>query len=50
MTFRTGAWDEYQGFGHEGEYLLSLTVQKRTKRNLASFISLPLITRESSRF
>ena len=50
MTFRTGVLDEYPGFGHYGEYLLSLTFQKRTKRNLASFSSVPVITRQSSRF
>ena len=39
-----------KGLGKKGEYLLSLTFQKRTKRNLASFISVPVITRQFSRF
>ena len=31
MTLPKGGKDEFQEFGHKGEYLLSLTIQKRTK-------------------
>ena len=40
MTLRKGGTDENQELGHNGECLLSLTIQKRNKGNHLSFICL----------